>query len=164
MKFARPRFTMRWVMIAFTVLGVAFYVLFVRPTVLAEQFVRNIQRGDFAEAEAMLSDPARNRFGKSTRLAKRSTIASMYPRDWSDVWHFRRTIEVSSFALNGEVPSGTNDNSLGRFLQGASDNNPATGLPHPTAAMRGSAAYEAGPFGIRLIRNDIRQITRDDRY
>lgn len=152
MKFARPRFTIRWVMIAFTLLGVAFYFLFVRPTVLADQFVRDIQRGDFAQAESLLSDPTKNRFGKRSKLATSTTVASVYPRDWRDIWHFRRTIEVSSFFPNDRIGIGTSEQVI------------ATSLPPATLQMRGSAAFEAGPFGIRLIRNDIRRIDLTDRY
>lgn len=139
-------------MIAFTVLGVAFYVLFVRPTVLANQFVRDIQAGDFAQADALLGEAVKNRFGKSTGFEEHTTVASVYPRDWSDIWRFRRTIEVSSFFPNDRIGIGTSEQVM------------ATDLPPAKLQMRGSAAYEAGPFGIRLIRNDIPQMRRADRY
>ena len=145
---ARPRFTLRWVMIAFTVLGVAFYFLFVRPTALANQFVRDIQSGNFTQAESLLGEQCKNPFGKSVTFREFTTVASVYPRDWSDVWHFRRTIEVSAFRFVSEPPQQTSNIA------------PAIGMPRPTARLNGSAAYQSGPFGIHLIRNDIRPIDR----
>ena len=51
--FRRFRFSLKWMLILFVFCGFAFYLLFVRPTVIANQFVAAVESGDYKTAESL---------------------------------------------------------------------------------------------------------------
>lgn len=88
----RFRFSLRWLLVGFTVLSVGFYFLFVRPTVIANRFVAVMGRGDYRNLDAIGVHPWFERFsGKPNHVE-----AQLQPREWADVWHFRRRIVVTA--------------------------------------------------------------------
>ena len=95
----RPRFSLRWLLIAFTVLSVIFYVLFIRPTVIAQSYVARAKSGDFSDVE--------NLCHTDTRLADNLQYAwrmdridfstaekqlHLEPRTWNDLRRFQRRL------------------------------------------------------------------------
>jgi hypothetical protein len=98
----RPRFSIRLLLVAFAVLAAACYVLFARPTVLAERFVAAVMGRDFRAAQSLL----RNRddrslddiLGGGTRRGNQATskvvlvYAEVLPREWTDLWAFQRRV------------------------------------------------------------------------
>ena len=88
---------MRWLLIAFSVLAIVFYLLFVRPTVLAEKLITSTKNGVHARLPASLT---RN----DDMLQKRKwkfKDARLQLREWSDVWRCRRRF---SLILSREPP------------------------------------------------------------
>jgi hypothetical protein len=95
-----PRFSLKWLLIAFTILGVAFYIAFVRPTVIAKRIAAEIERGDlFVET----LHPFRLGDSKSqttwARLKRWSASGnpvkvSLEPRTWDDLFNFRRRLTL----------------------------------------------------------------------
>jgi hypothetical protein len=82
----RPRYSIRWLLIAFGILTVVFYLLFVRPTVLAEKLITSTKDGVHAPLPPSLTrndDMLQNRKWKFKD-------ARLQPREWADVWRFRR--------------------------------------------------------------------------
>lgn len=95
MHFARPRFTMRWLLVGFAVLTVAFYFLFVRPTHVASRFVRAVNEGAVKRATSMIEHGDKTWI--TSGYADTTIATELLPREWSDVWHFRRRIVVSTY-------------------------------------------------------------------
>lgn len=97
----RPRFSLRWMMIGFTLFTVVLYVLFVRPTVLAKQFAGAINRADGGELETVTLNGISLRT-RMSKIAPRVTysptnvkaMAALVPQTWRDVWKFRRIVNV----------------------------------------------------------------------
>jgi hypothetical protein len=90
----RPRFSLRWLLIAFTVLSLGFYLLFVRPTVLANEFIAAINGHDYERANSLF-EYVRTIRGFTSFGGERSWyIGEVRPREWSDVWQCRRIIRV----------------------------------------------------------------------
>ena len=88
--FRRFRFSLKWMLILFALLGVAFYLLFVRPTVIANQFVASVKSGDFNTMNAMFSPPVKF----AHRPEEMTFNAVLRPRTLDDVFHLRREIEL----------------------------------------------------------------------
>ncbi len=85
----RPRFSLRWLLIAFTLVAVALYVFFVHPTVRANRFAGAINGGDFAELKALGMN---EKLGVSLEVCKVKAI--LKSRTWRDVFKFRRKASV----------------------------------------------------------------------
>ena len=79
----RPRFSLKWLLIAFTVLSVLFYVLFIRPTVNAERFVADINAGNYSQLPV---------FKNTIRIL--DADAFLLPRSWDDALRCRWRIGV----------------------------------------------------------------------
>jgi len=96
----RPQISLRWLLILFTVLSVSFYVLFVRPTVLAKQFVQAANSGDFSalktmtagSTEGMLEDV--QSYHKDFTFENCKVSADVKPCTWRDVYKFRRKVTL----------------------------------------------------------------------
>lgn len=97
----RPHFSLRWLMLVFTISSIALYLLFVRPTVLAKQFATAINEADGDELETVslrgislktrMSSIAPSVTYSSTNVR---AMASLAPQTWRDVWRFRRIVRV----------------------------------------------------------------------
>jgi hypothetical protein len=74
---------MRLILIVVAISGVTFYVLFVRPTVVANKFVSAIERNDYSWVENSVWD-----------LNFTHVDAKVLPREWSDIWRFQRRIAL----------------------------------------------------------------------
>jgi hypothetical protein len=94
----RPRISLRWLLIAFTLIAIALYVFFVHPTVRANRFVGRINGGDFGELKAI---------GLTEKLAVSledcEVSAELRPRTWRDVCKFRRKALIHVAFPNGLV-------------------------------------------------------------
>ena len=88
----RLRFSIRWLLVLIAATATLCYVLFVRPTVVAHNFVETIKHRDYATARGLLrhghypySDirllPPLNDT-ESISFA----YAEVLPREWSDIW------------------------------------------------------------------------------
>ena len=99
----RPRFSLRWMLIAFNLLAVVLYVLSIRPTAIATQFVNRVNSGDLSEFHALdtglgmtVQDNIRG-FSQGTHTIEIvGTSATLKPRTFSDFFMLRRSIEVST--------------------------------------------------------------------
>jgi hypothetical protein len=93
-------------LIAFTALSVVVYLLCVRPTQVAENFVAAIKRGDFKELDSLSVDGVdfADRFVRipnlppvqdaDITLEKADINGGLSPRPWRDVIRFRRVCYV----------------------------------------------------------------------
>lgn len=90
----RPRFSLRWMLILFALFGVLFYLLFVRPTVLANEFVAAINGHDYERANSLFDFVPTIRGFSSFRGETCWYMGEVRPREWSDLWHCRRIIRV----------------------------------------------------------------------
>jgi hypothetical protein len=90
----RPRFSLRWLLIAFTLLAVAFYLCFVRPTVIAKEFVNAVNMGGESRDSAFTSAAFGTKRGilPSYFFLDRGAEAHLIPRTWSDIWRCQRRI------------------------------------------------------------------------
>jgi hypothetical protein len=98
----RPRFSLKWLLIAVTVLSVVFYALFIHPTISAHRFVDAVNSGDFSGVKELRAGGS----GSSTMLEdlqswnKEYTFenckvsAELKPRTWRDVNKFRRIVWI----------------------------------------------------------------------
>jgi len=89
----RLRFSLRLVFVALTLVAVALYTLFVRPTLLAERFVTAIEQRDYATAKLLLQS---KNFWKVAERPKQGNVdfiyAELHPREWGDVWACKRRV------------------------------------------------------------------------
>jgi hypothetical protein len=91
----QPRFSLRWLLIAFTLLAVVFYLLFVRPTVIANQFIAAVERGDFRTAEKLYVSGSKTSIPELLTQVQDPTVkAKLFPSKWRDVWGFKRSMLV----------------------------------------------------------------------
>ena len=85
----RFRFSLRWLLVTFTVLSLVFYVLFIRPTVIANRFASAIQLG---EVSGMQSFFPSNQIVEFNDLIYQK--AEVQDQTWDDVRNFRRRVVV----------------------------------------------------------------------
>ena len=86
----RPRFTIRLTIIAITLIGVACYVLFVRPSNVAYRCIRAINERDHAAAHLLKRDHlSGDIFGSLKDPSTTFVYAEALPREWRDVWSFQ---------------------------------------------------------------------------
>lgn len=95
----RPRFSLRWLLIAFAVLAIAIY-FFVRPTLTAHRFIATVQNRNFSQIIALVANNQDAGFEVfQEHWARRSEQvkmkATLRPRDSADTFSFRRRIEFS---------------------------------------------------------------------
>jgi hypothetical protein len=82
----RPRFSLRWLLIGFTFLTVIFYLLFIRPTVVAQRLVSAVKNGE--RSPGILGT-----WGHHPWQVEK---AALQPRTWPDIWQFRRRVRVDT--------------------------------------------------------------------
>jgi hypothetical protein len=90
----RFRFSLRLLLALVAVVGVAIYLLYVRPTQLAERFVAAVEQSDVAAAMALLSEQDRWIFTQAGDLAAAidRVYAEVLPREWPDIWACQRRV------------------------------------------------------------------------
>jgi hypothetical protein len=91
----RLRFSLRWLLILFAVVAVILYFIFVRPTVVANRFASEINRGNLSELDRLYTynnGQAEVPFKRDDR----SFAAVVQPRTWVDTICCRRRIEVDA--------------------------------------------------------------------
>jgi hypothetical protein len=93
-------------LIAFTLIAIGLYVLFVHPTVAAHRFVGTVNRGDFRELVSlgMLNDLKSIR--KDFSFENCTVSAELRPRTWRDVYKFRRKALVHIDYPKGQIADG----------------------------------------------------------
>jgi hypothetical protein len=102
----RPRFSLRFVLLAFALLAVALYVFVVRPTALANRFVAAVSEQDYIAAlRVMRGDEEAKQLLELVRPEHSSkpdrVYAEVMSREWEDWWRgqrrviFRRTLHSS---------------------------------------------------------------------
>jgi hypothetical protein len=102
------RFSLRWLLITFTVLSVGFYLLFVHPTVLAKRRVAKLA----SESPDTGSDDSWVHIIGTEMLANRKSPlvkSTIEPQSWADLWHFKRRITSHRLTWN------RNDTALENF-------------------------------------------------
>lgn len=113
----RPRFSLRLILLAFALLGLALYVFVVRPTALAQRFVAAVEERDYDAAQRLMVDGGDwGRVVRPPQSFKADRIyAELMPREWQDVWRVRRRIilRISRHNdRNGNYIDWTEDNDL----------------------------------------------------
>ena len=104
----RLRFSLKWILVFFAFFGFACYLLFVRPTVLAERFVNLIQSNEYREAESLCVSDSR-RFSEYVKSESVVVTVQLHARTWNDIWKMRRRMWVRVIPMsNGD---GRNRNS-----------------------------------------------------
>jgi hypothetical protein len=123
----RPRFSLKWLLIAFTVLSVAFFVAIVWPTLIAQRFVSAIERGDYDDAVSMCAEEKRQGLAEWFFRDNATVKVTLAPRGWRDILKSQRSMFVQT------IPE----------RQSAS--------PQPTIAYKVGLNFDAvaTPFGIR---------------
>lgn len=100
----RPRFSIRFLLIFTAFVGISLYVLFVRPTAVAETFVNAANNQDFEYLIRCFQTSNRNTIGFDNISRPLSgsgphTIdragAKLLPRSWNDLFGCRRRIVLS---------------------------------------------------------------------
>jgi hypothetical protein len=89
-------------LIAITLLAVTFYILIVRPTIIAERFVGSVNNGELGEFHALtlFGETIKDRIASEETLLNYDAIrvhAECTPRSISDLLAFRRRITVFVF-------------------------------------------------------------------
>ena len=93
----RFRFSLKWLLIDFTALSVIFYVLFIRPTVIANRLITSVGNYDLREL-SKATDPAWKQSTKG-QVMSGSQFAELEPANWSDIWNCQRRVVLKlSFA------------------------------------------------------------------
>src|SRR4029078_7849043 len=85
--------SLRWLLVGFGVFACVFYLLFVRPTVLAKDFVRSLQAGDLSglrSYDEQANECCRIEWYRDDWLA----IGELLPQSWSDLFQFQRRVHV----------------------------------------------------------------------
>jgi hypothetical protein len=96
----RPRFSLRWFLFGIAVLAAVCYVLPVRPTVIADQFVAAVNARDYAAAQSLFRNPITLTavdFNALIAPGRESTTtafiyAEVLPRQWRDIGSFQRRL------------------------------------------------------------------------
>lgn len=87
----RPRFSLRLLMIAVTLLAIACYWFFVRPTAIAQRFVSAVGEKNYQQAESLCFD-VDSKFLSETldKIGNAEVQVEIQPRDWQDIWKLQR--------------------------------------------------------------------------
>ena len=95
----RPRFSLKWLLIVFTILGIAFYAALVRPTFVANRFVNAIDDDDYSvlDSAAIFVDwrkghPWLFEVDGQAGFKKIQIRARLVSRSWMDLLTLRRRI------------------------------------------------------------------------
>src|SRR5262245_2228265 len=100
----RFRFSLRRFLLLIAVFDVLFYFLFVRPTVLANHVLSLVEKGDLEALSKLGVEIPKTHKYFSTNGEHYIEVHNTYnsiegriqPRQWSDVWHCRRRVEIKT--------------------------------------------------------------------
>jgi hypothetical protein len=107
MRFIRPQFSLRFLLIGFVTISLLLYAVVVRPTVIADRFIRAIEKHDYKLATSMLDGHDENAITSVYTSPAPNCEAIISPRTWADVRNFRRTITVwAHVSMKHRTPSG----------------------------------------------------------
>jgi hypothetical protein len=91
----RPHFSMKWLLISFTILSAIFYTLFIRPTVIAERFASAAKSEDYQYVLSFIAEDPRKTIAEALDTMAKPTIkVTIYPRVWSDIWKLQRRMLI----------------------------------------------------------------------
>jgi hypothetical protein len=94
----RPRFSLRWLLIAVTVVAVLLFVLLIHPDNKAQSFVNAVNDRTFdLNVEARLKEA-----GVELERLGRRVDAALIPRNWADRVFMRRRVKVTGSMANGD--------------------------------------------------------------
>lgn len=120
----RPRFSIRLLLVVVALLAVALYILFVRPTTVAERFVDAVNERDFDTARSLLIDQDFWLFRDDPTSVPKSVqrvYAEIVPREWSDIWSLQRRIllrVIHQDRSNGRRVDWTEDTDVVAYING----------------------------------------------
>jgi hypothetical protein len=103
----RPRFSLRWLLIAVAVLAIGLYVLFIRPTVVAQRFAAAIGRGDYSDLHTIGEGKLLQRFASESDRVTSANVeifARLEPQTRNDVFKFQRRLWVFIFFPREDKP------------------------------------------------------------
>ena len=91
-----PRFSLRWLLIGFTLLAGLFYVLFVQPTVIANRLARAVENQDATVLSSLVTNTSSNALFQYTFHSAENVKASVQleSRSWADVVRFQRRLQI----------------------------------------------------------------------
>lgn len=89
----RPRFSLKWLLIAVTLLSVALFVLVIYPTNKAKRFVAGINDGSI-DHDAASGNPKPFEFTKQEAGEDGRSTAELLPWDGGDLFRMRRRVEI----------------------------------------------------------------------
>src|SRR6476620_2469957 len=101
-----PRFSIKWLLISFTITSVIFYTLFIRPTVIAKRFASAAQNEDYQYTLSFIAEGPRKTISEYLDTVPDPTIkVTIHPRVWSDIWKLQRRMLIQ--LIPGERKSGS---------------------------------------------------------
>jgi len=99
----RFRFSLKWLLVFFAVVACCLYIFYVRPTVLAKQFVQDVESGKFEPEprfHVRLETPYKE-------YNCRYVAARLLPREWQDVQNCQHrvmaTVSPPEFPVQLEI-------------------------------------------------------------
>jgi hypothetical protein len=90
----RPRFSLRWLLIALTLFALVLYLFVVHPTVRAHQLIAAINHGDFRGLMELGMLGSLQSHDKNYSFENCNTTAEIASRTWPDVYKCRRNVVV----------------------------------------------------------------------
>ena len=93
------QFSLRWLLIGFASLAVALYVLYIRPTAIAERLVHDLNAGDATGLMSLRDQVEKDDWRFAGNYASQQTAdfhAALIARSWADVFSARRRIIVNA--------------------------------------------------------------------
>lgn len=97
----RPRFSLKWLLICFTVASVVLYVIFIRPTAIAERFVSRVENRDFDAIQPLSfhGQSFAGMLGEEGHTLEECgdqvlVKAELEPRTWEDFFDCQRRISL----------------------------------------------------------------------
>ena len=90
----RLRFSLRLAFLLLTLVAVALYVLYVRPTSIAERFVNAVEQRDYEASRSLLVNNELSVFNHGPKyfVDVDFLYAEIMPREWSDLLKCRRRL------------------------------------------------------------------------
>jgi hypothetical protein len=143
----RLRFSIRWLLVLIAATATLCYVLFVRPTVVAQRFVKSIERRDYSTAlGALLKSWPYS--GLRPPVNETESISFAYaevlPREWSDIWALQRRLILR---IRRE------DNRDGRHIEFTEDWDVVAHINRLEVVVTQADSVRFAPDGKGLIRN-----------
>ena len=100
----RPRFSLKWLLVFFAFFAICLFVFYVYPTSKTASLVAAINRAEVHPYDVVeqpdtfyFSDPERDKI-----LGRKTAVAQLMPRTWSDLWHARRRL---AFTMTWSIES-----------------------------------------------------------